>query len=73
VLGKRIDIILVRDEKSGFPWAYFTHIRRWKEKKKGGGGVYIRTVCLLSDLALFGEREEDFLRGCFRDGALEVC
>jgi len=39
-----------------------------KKKRK-----YIRTVCLLRDFALFGERDEDLLRGCFRDGALEVC
>ncbi len=32
----------------------------------------MRTVGLLRDLALFGEREEDLLRGCLGDCALEV-
>ena len=27
------------------------------------------TICFLRELALFGEREEDLLRGCFGDGA----
>jgi hypothetical protein len=35
-------------------------------------GEYMRTVGLLRDLALFGEREEDLLRGWLGDCALEV-
>jgi hypothetical protein len=30
------------------------------------------TVCFLREIALFGEREEDLLRGCFGDGAFQV-
>lgn len=30
------------------------------------------TVCFLRELALFGEREEDLLRGCFGDCAFQV-
>ena len=30
------------------------------------------TVCFLRELALFGEREEDLLRGCFGDSAFQV-
>ena len=30
------------------------------------------TVCFLRELALFGERKKDLLRGCFGDGALQV-
>ena len=32
----------------------------------------MRTISLLSDLALFGEREEDLLRSCLGDSTLEV-
>lgn len=40
-----------------------------RREKKGG---YVRTISLLSDLALFGEREEDLLRSCLGDSTLEV-
>lgn len=30
------------------------------------------TVCFLREVALFGESEEDLLRGCFGDGAFQV-
>lgn len=30
------------------------------------------TVCFLRELALFGERNKDLLRGCFGDGALQI-
>jgi len=32
----------------------------------------MRTISLLSDLALFGKREEDLLRSCLGDSTLEV-
>lgn len=42
-----------------------------RNARRGGGGNYY-TVCFLRELALFGEREEDLLRGCFGDGAFQV-
>jgi len=43
----------------------------WGSDGKREKGNYY-TVCFLRELALFGEREEDLLRGCFGDGAFQV-
>jgi hypothetical protein len=43
-----------------------------KKDEKCEKGCGCCTVGFLCDLALFGEREEDLLRGCFGDGAFEV-
>ena len=40
--------------------------------EKGKKGRYVRTISLLSNLALFGERKEDLLRSCLGDSTLEV-
>lgn len=39
-------------------------------KKKNARNEY--TVCFLCEIALFGECEEDLLRGCFGNGAFQV-
>jgi hypothetical protein len=46
-------------------------VKKFTEKKvKAESSLY--TVCLLRELAPFGEREKDLLRGRLGDGTLEV-
>jgi hypothetical protein len=51
-------------------WPFLITFRGEDEKREKGCGCC--TVGFLRYLALFGEREEDLLCGCFGDGAFEV-
>jgi hypothetical protein len=45
---------------------------KYEKKREKRIRILYCTVGFLRDLALFGERKEDLLRGCFGDGAFEV-